>query len=154
MNQSAAASEPTKSIVVEYDLPQAPALVWRVLTESDLLAKWLMPNDIRPEVGHNFTFRTKPMPGFDGMVYCQILEVDVQRRLSYSWRGGANGISGPEPFLDSVVTWTLTPKDDGGTHLRLDHDGFTANDSFAYEGLGHGWRGGVADSLRRVLDSI
>ena len=42
--------------------------VWRALTDPDLLARWLMPNDFKPVVGHQFTFRTEPVPqhGFDG----------------------------------------------------------------------------------------
>jgi uncharacterized protein YndB with AHSA1/START domain len=36
---------PTKSIVVERDLPHPPEKVWRALTQSALVAEWLMPND-------------------------------------------------------------------------------------------------------------
>jgi uncharacterized protein YndB with AHSA1/START domain len=45
--------------------------VWRALTDSDLLARWLMPNDFRPVPGHRFSFRTTPRPGqgFDGVVH-------------------------------------------------------------------------------------
>jgi uncharacterized protein YndB with AHSA1/START domain len=42
--------------------------VWAALTSSAALAAWLMPNDFQPEVGHTFTFTTKPAPGFDGIV--------------------------------------------------------------------------------------
>ena len=54
-----------QSIVVDYDLAQSPAKVWRALTEPELVAAWLMPNDLRAEVGHRFTFRAQPMPGGD-----------------------------------------------------------------------------------------
>ena len=33
-----------------------------------LLAAWLMENDIRPVVGHRFTFRAQPTPGWNGVV--------------------------------------------------------------------------------------
>jgi uncharacterized protein YndB with AHSA1/START domain len=49
----------TEQIVVEYSFPQPPAHVWRALTEPELLAAWLMPNDIAPVVGHKFNFRTQ-----------------------------------------------------------------------------------------------
>lgn len=43
--------------------------VWAYLTDPDLMAIWLMKNDFRPEVGHQFRFITPPMPhiGFDGI---------------------------------------------------------------------------------------
>ena len=65
MSQALQASE-RRSIIVDYRLSAAPAKVWRALTEPELLADWLMPNDIKPLVGHDFTFRTDPAPGFDG----------------------------------------------------------------------------------------
>jgi uncharacterized protein YndB with AHSA1/START domain len=40
----------TQSISMEYDLPYPPAKVWRALTEPELLAAWLMLNDMRPVV--------------------------------------------------------------------------------------------------------
>jgi len=69
------------TIRVEYELAEEPAIVWRALTEPALLAKWLMPNDIRPVPGHRFTFRGVPSASWDGVVYCEILEVEPGKRL-------------------------------------------------------------------------
>ena len=124
----------TKSIVVEYLLPGPPAKVWRALTEPELLGSWLMANDIVPEVGRAFTFRSKPMGDWDGTVHCEVLAVEPLRLLKYTWKGG--GKSG----LDSTVTWTLSPGENGGTKLRLDHDGFTDANGFAFDAMGKGWR--------------
>lgn len=55
-----------RAIVVEYQLSAPPRKVWRALTEAKLLESWLMPNDIQPEVGHRFTFRTAPAPDLTG----------------------------------------------------------------------------------------
>jgi uncharacterized protein YndB with AHSA1/START domain len=105
-----------ETIVVDCELAEPPHQVWRALTEPDLLAAWLMPNDIQPEVGRRFSFRDEA-----GAVECQVLDVEPNRSLTYSWRDER------EPggkALDSTVTWTLTPTFIGGTHLRLVHDGF------------------------------
>ena len=60
-------------IVVDTVYEHAIDRVWAALTSAEALAAWLMPNDFRPEVGHHFTFRTRPAPGFDGIVRCEVL---------------------------------------------------------------------------------
>jgi uncharacterized protein YndB with AHSA1/START domain len=100
------------AITVEY--PHLPEKVWRALTEPDLIAQWLMKNDFAPKVGHRFTFRTDPAPGFDGIVHCEVLELIAPRKLSFSWRGGP---------LDTVATFELSPTATG-TQLRFTQTGF------------------------------
>jgi uncharacterized protein YndB with AHSA1/START domain len=138
----------TQSIHVDYDLPHPPSKVWRGLTESGLLAAWLMPNDIRPIVGHRFTFKAPPMPGWDGVVHCEVLEVEPQKLLRYSWRGGAE-----VSRLESEVTWTLTPTA-RGTKLVLVHSGFLPRNAFAFDAMSKGWRGKMVDRLNEVLGQI
>lgn len=125
----------SKTIEVDYDLPGPPATVWRALTEPKLLASWLMDNDIKPEVGHRFMFRAKPMGDWDGKVNCEVLEVVPHERLVYSWRGGSG-----RHVLDTTVTWTLAAKPGGGTRLKLVHAGFTDDNPMAFEMMGKGWR--------------
>jgi uncharacterized protein YndB with AHSA1/START domain len=144
----------TQSIVVEYELPRPPEKVWRALTEPALLAAWLMENDIRPVVGHRFTLRAQPMPGWDGVVHCEVLEVEPHRRLRYSWRGGSDQLEGYGGRLDTTVTFTLTPTASGGTLLRLEHDGFTPKNAFAFENMGKGWRGKLAQRIEAVLAGL
>ena len=98
------------SIEVDEFLPQPPGRVWQALTDSALLARWLMPNDFKPVVGHAFTFRTEPVPqhGFDGLVHCEVLDLEPPRLMRFSWRGGN---------LDTVVSWSLVPEG-SGTGLR------------------------------------
>jgi uncharacterized protein YndB with AHSA1/START domain len=136
----------TQSVSLEYDLPYRPEKVWRALTEPELLAQWLMANDMLPAVGHRFTFKQEPTRWWDGIVQCEVLELEQHRRIRYTWR------SGPESSpLDTVVTWTLTPTPSGGTRLALEHSGFTPANKFAFDGAGKGWERMVQEGLRAVL---
>ena len=146
-------ADETRAIMADNHFPQPPEKVWRSLTEPSLLTKWLMPNDIRPVVGHHFTFQAPAVPGWDGVVHCEVLAVEPMRLLQYSWRGGSKDVQGFGHYLDTVVTWTLTPATDGGTDLHLVHDGFTPADSIAYSGMGDGWRT-KGPVLARVLEEI
>lgn len=113
--------------------------VWDYLTEPELLVQWLMPNDIRPVVGHKFQMKTRPRKssGFDGTVYCKVLEVEPFRKLVYSWKGG---MGEEHPTLDSIVTWTLSEKE-GGTELTLKHSGFKGfKNLMAYYVMNIGWK--------------
>src|ERR1700754_3409630 len=101
----------TQTIIVEKTLPHAPEKIWRTLTQSALIAKWLMPNDFEAMVGHRFTFTTKPVGDWDGVVHCEVLECDPPHLLRYSWKGGSDANPKYGSRLDSVVTWTLTRAD-------------------------------------------
>ena len=105
MTQKTQPDDATESIVVECDLPEPPAQVWRALTEPDLLSAWLMPNDIRPEVGARFTFQADTEAG--GPIECEVLAVEPPRLLRYSWRGGEDKRDASESALDSTVTFVL-----------------------------------------------
>jgi uncharacterized protein YndB with AHSA1/START domain len=136
----------TRSIALEYDLPHPPAKVRRALTDPALLAAWLMDTDMRPLVGQSFTFRAEPTPWWDGIVHCEVLEIELHRRLRYTWR------SGPESSpLNTVVTWTLTPTPSGGTRLALEQSGFLPSNAFAFDGAIKGWQRMVGERLMEVL---
>jgi uncharacterized protein YndB with AHSA1/START domain len=139
----------SRTINVDQFLAHSPAKVWRALTDADLLARWLMPNDFRPIVGHRFTFRTQPRPqqDFDGVVHCEVLDLEPEQLLRIAWRGGR---------LDSTVTWTLKPEG-RGTRLFLEHTGFDPGDPTqraAYTIMGGGWRSHVLAALDRLLAKL
>lgn len=124
-----------RDIVVEDVLPHAPERVWQALTTAELIGRWLMPNDFEPVAGKRFTFTTRPIGAWDGVVQCEVLEVVPLRRLVYSWKGGA-----ADSRLDSVVTWTLQPEGTG-TRLCMVHAGFRSpQNDFAYGAMGSGWQ--------------
>jgi uncharacterized protein YndB with AHSA1/START domain len=125
-------------------------IVWQALTSAELIGRWLMPNDFAPEVGRRFTFRTRPMGDWDGVVHCEVLELVPQRKLVYSWKGGSRDNATYGSVLDTVVTWTLTPVA-GGTHLRMVHAGFRSPDNdFAFDAMSPGWSR-ILQSIPRVI---
>ena len=127
-----------REIKHQFTFPQPKEVVWDHLTTTELLAQWLMPNDFQPIVGHKFTLQTKPKTkfAFDGIIYCEVIEIIPFKKLVYSWRGG---MSKENPSLDSVVTWTLT-ETDKGTTLFLEHKGFKGIKNYmAYVIMNMGW---------------
>ena len=76
------------SINVDQFFPHPPERVWRVLTTSELMARWLMPNDFKPELGHVFTFTSKPVPGkdFSGTGRSEVLAIEEPTLLRISWQ--------------------------------------------------------------------
>ena len=139
----------TRSIVVERVMHHTPEKVWRALTQGPLIEEWLMKNDFRPVVGHKFNFRAEPMPQWNGVVDCEVLIVEPNKRLSYSWNASgdeaANG-------LKTIVTWTLTPAD-GGIHIRMEQSGFRPEDERFFQGANYGWQKMVA-GLERVTAGL
>lgn len=138
MNQS---EEHTRSVVVEKTFAHAPEKLWRALTEPALLTQWLLRNDFLPEIGRAFQFRNEPVGGWDGVIDCKLLALDPLQRLAYSWRAFDH---------ESTVEFTLTPAE-GGTHLRMEHSGFRADQKAAYHGAQHGWQRFMGN-LERLLD--
>ena len=104
------------TVVVECDLPEPRDKVWRALTQKELLAAWLLPNDIRPEVGAKFRLEPK--------IECEVLEAQPGRILRWRQREPADAIS--RQFVESVVSFELADLPGGGTHLRVVHEGFEA----------------------------
>ena len=141
------------AITVEKILPYPPDKIWRALTSSDVIATWLMPNDFAAVVGHRFNFRARPMGTWDGVVYCEVLACEPPRLLCYSWTGGSDSDPERGSRIDTTVTWTLTPID-GGTHLKMVHDGFKLpDDRFAYEAMSPGWSR-IAERIGSVVAEL
>jgi uncharacterized protein YndB with AHSA1/START domain len=135
---------PGESISFDFELDHPPEKVWRALTEPALLAEWLLPvADLRLEQGAEFMFRTQAYPGWDGTVNCRFVEIEAHRKLVYTWS---------VPFLDTVVTFTLTPTG-SGTRLSLVQSGFTSDQKRESGGARYGWKmmgGKLVDLLARL----
>jgi uncharacterized protein YndB with AHSA1/START domain len=96
-NQKAESPE-RNTVITECDLPDAPEKVWKALTVPKWLKAWL------PEA-----------------IESEILAAEPNRLLRYRWAGGEADKDASGRALESVVTFELTGRADGGTHLRVVH---------------------------------
>jgi uncharacterized protein YndB with AHSA1/START domain len=137
-------NDTTDRVVLERSLPNDPAIVWRALTESALIAEWLLPNDFAPVVGRAFRFQAEPSPHWDGRVDGQILEVEPERRLSYTWvaQGG----------VDTVVYFTLEAEGEGA-RVRVEQSGFGPDQARSLQGARYGCEQFLG-GLERVVANV
>lgn len=94
---------------VEEFLPCPKERVWRALTDPDLIARWLMPNDFRLEAGRRFAIDSDPIRqgGLGGTRHCEVLAFDDGKMLRIAWTAAHQDMSG----LDSAVTFTVAPEE-------------------------------------------
>jgi uncharacterized protein YndB with AHSA1/START domain len=130
---------------VEEVLPGPADRVWRALTDPDLIARWLMPNDFKLEAGHRFAIDSDPIRrcGLGGTGHCEVLAFDERRMLRIAWRAAGERMSG----LDSTVTFTVAPEGPG-TRVLIEHDGLHPC-PYVITGIACG-PGGSRTSTRRV----
>lgn len=129
-----------RTISLKTFLPYPPSIIWRALTDSKLLGSWFMENDIVPVLHQDFTFRMAPQKGWDGITHCEIITLEPEKTISYTYRGEATGekalacagihsdnadklTKGIFAKLDTVVTFTIEPTC-GGTLLSLNQSGY------------------------------
>ncbi|GAA0358555.1 SRPBCC family protein [Bacillus horti] len=113
--------------------------LWTALTDSGMLAKWILANDFKPVVGHCFQFQAEPNEYWDGLIEGEVLMVDPPNQLSYTWASGDE---------QHTVIWTLKDLGDGNVNLHLDQTGFSNPHGLA--GAKHGWTAWSTE-LEKVL---
>ena len=136
-------TEATRTLVIEKEMSHPPQKIWRALTQGALIKEWLMDNDFQPVVGHKFNFRSTPNPHWDGIIQSEVLVVEPNQKLSYTWSSLG---------LVTVVVWTLTAAG-GGTLVRMEQSGFRADQDQAYQGANYGWRKFVS-LLEKVVNGL
>ena len=105
------------------DYPHPPAKVWRAVTDPALIPLWTAtgaggrPEGFTTTVGTKFQFVAKPKPGWNGIVNCEVLEVNEPSLLRYSWTDDGGGDV-------TEVVYRLEPQA-GGTRFSYEHTGFT-----------------------------
>jgi uncharacterized protein YndB with AHSA1/START domain len=113
----------TEILIVEtYSCPAE--LVWRAVTDPILIPRWTStgqggtPEGFEPVVGNRFRFVGRPVPGWDGIVRCEVLEVlevEAPHLLRYTWQGS-------EGETPSVVSYQLREAAEG-TEFTYLHTG-------------------------------
>jgi|SRR5215217_812537 len=91
-------SETTDTLVFETELDAPPEKVWRALSIPEYLERWLQP---------------------PADAELSVVASDENRSLTYRWREPGEGAAvAPE---ESLVTFEISPNDEGGTRFRLTH---------------------------------
>lgn len=119
--------------------------VWDVVSTSEGIASWFMPNDFQPEVGCEFHLQSPfgPSP-------CKVLEIDAPNRLSFAWDTDC-----------WIVTFILKDLGDK-TEFTLIHGGWKQPDatitkaneksSVIRDKMSFGWVGLVNERLKSVVE--
>jgi uncharacterized protein YndB with AHSA1/START domain len=135
------------------DYPHPPALVWRAVTDPELVPLWTAtgqggrPVGFSTEVGTRFQLVARPRPGWRGVVDCEVLEVREPFLLRYSWIGDEGG-------RPTCVTYRIEPHADG-TRFTYEHTGFTGAGGFLLAKLlGAVRRKMLTVGLPAVLDDL
>jgi len=152
-------------------LPYPQEKVWQALTEPEWLGSWFMENNIEPTQGHYFTFRMKPQKGWDGITHCEVISVEPQKSIAFTYRGEATGekalacagvhsdtadklTKGIFAKLDTVLSFRLEPTC-GGTILSMEHSGYKGLKlviiSFIMQ---MGWKKQLRKRLPKVLERM
>lgn len=103
--------------VLEFEAPVER--VWKAITDPAELSRWFGHEtelDLTPGGDGAFIWREH------GRFAVRVREVDPPRRLVWSWVHQPDVAFGDAPH--TTVEWRLTPREGGGTTLRLVESGF------------------------------
>ena len=141
------------SIRIVRDYPHSPAKVWRAVTDPALIPLWTAtgaggrPEGFATVAGTRFQLIAKPKPGWNGVVDCEVLEVDEPSLLRWSWTDSSGGDV-------TQVLYRIEPHG-GGTRFTYEHTGFTGGGGlFMAQLLGHVRRKMLRVGLPALLDDL
>src|SRR6185312_13996345 len=160
-----------RTIKLKTVLPFPQEQVWQALTNPKLLGNWFMENNIEPTQGHYFTFRMKPQKGWDGITHCEVISVEPQKRIAFTYRGEATGEKALAcagihsdkadkltksifTRLDTVLSFSLSPTC-GGTILSMQQSGYKGLKLVLISLIMHmGWKKQLRKKLPKVLEQM
>ena len=135
-------------IIVERTFAAPIQKVWEAITDKDQMKQWYFDlPEFRAEVGFRFEFIGQSHSGTEYLHLCEITEVVVPHKLTYSWRySGLEGIS--------YVTFELS-ESGSNTTLKLTHAGLESfpqdNPDLASKNFVEGWTALISQSLQTYL---
>jgi len=131
-------------IKIESFIEADPSIVWKMVTDSKMISQWLMETNIKPERGFKGYFKMKPMPGFDGNIQSEVLEVEENKLFLFTWQGG--WMKNP-----TTIRFTLQPKANG-TLLILEHWGFEGIfGSLLKKMMSGGWKKKITQLIPQLI---
>jgi uncharacterized protein YndB with AHSA1/START domain len=138
---------------ITQEYPHSVEKLWHALTDSELVPLWTStgrggrPEGFKAEVGNHFRLVGKAVPGWNGVVDCEVLAVERPVMLRHTWQGDER-----EP---SIVTWRID-RSSTGCRLTYDHTGFQGIDGIIMSKfvLGPIRRRMLRTGLPLVLDAI
>jgi uncharacterized protein YndB with AHSA1/START domain len=77
-----------RDITIVREYRYRPSLVWQAMTDPEHVARWTtmgqggQPVGFEPRVGCEFRFIGRPLPGWDGIVRCEVLDEGLPAVLS------------------------------------------------------------------------
>jgi uncharacterized protein YndB with AHSA1/START domain len=138
-----------KNVIVERVFDADKELVWRAITEKEIMKQWYFDvKEFKAVVGFKFEFWGGEEGSKQWKHLCEITEVVPEKKLAYSWK--YEGYSGM-----SYVTFELD-EEKNGTKLKLTHSGI---DTFpedipelAIHNFENGWNHIINISLKGFLE--
>ena len=120
------------------ELDVAPERVWKALTDDQEIASWFGDSaDLDPSLGAVGWFGWESF----GKAAVRIEAFEPPTRLVWRWAREAN--TPLDETRSTVVEWTLIPRPDGGTTLKLEESGFEREED-REDNVG-GWKHELAD---------
>ncbi len=104
--------------------------VWNAISTSDGLAVWLMPNNFKLEMDYEFTFRSAPKNGWNGITNCKVTEINPPYRLAFTWCGNN---------MEQYVSFDLVKLEENRTEFTLIHAGWTEKNQIIRDIMYDGW---------------
>jgi uncharacterized protein YndB with AHSA1/START domain len=144
MDDHTPVDEPPSPIDLTVETEASPATVWSMLTDPRRVAEWFTDATPVGRIGDPYRLDFGDGSVIDGV----ITELEPGRRFAYTWAW-----VGAETHEETLVAWSVEPRDGGGTEVRLVHDGWAEaglDGSVRDDHQGY-WMGYLED-LAAVLD--
>lgn len=124
--------------------------VWKAITNSKEMRQWYFDiPGFRAEPGFEFQFISDPGEERQYCHICQVTEVVIGKRLSFSWQY-------TQYDALTYVTFELSEEDDHRTRVRLSHEGLEAypdsDPDFSKDSFADGWTWIIDTALKEYIE--